>query len=85
MERQLVDSSMILAVSYDPHEELLELELHDGSIYHYYRVPECIVEALLEAESKGKFFNFLIRGAFDYRRMRDVGGRRTVSSPRTAA
>ena len=75
MERFEVDSSMILAVSFDREAEVLDVEMWDGSILRHMDVPWCIVEALLEADSKGRFYNFLIRGAFETRWVREVGGR----------
>ena len=64
-----VESSTIASVGYDLTEGLLQLEFCSRAIYHYFSVPGEIYEALLEAPSKGSYFNRAIRGRFPYRRL----------------
>ena len=61
-----VDSTTLLAVAYDSAGEILRLEFRNRAIYHYYGVPAVLHEALLEAASKGGYFNRVIRGRFPY-------------------
>lgn len=64
-----VESSTIVSVGYDPTQGLLQLEFCSGAVYHYFRVPVGVHEALLEAPSKGSYFNRAIRGRFLYCRL----------------
>lgn len=56
-----VDSSQISAVGYDEGNKLLYIQFQNGTVYVYYNVVYYIYEGLLNAESKGKFFNDYIR------------------------
>ena len=62
-----VESSTIASVGYDHSQELLQLEFCSRAIYHYFGVPAAVHAALLEAPSKGRYFNQTIRGRFRYR------------------
>jgi hypothetical protein len=67
-----VESSTIALVGYDLTQGLLQLEFCSRAIYHYFGVPVGVIgvhEALLEAPSKGSYFNRAIRGRFPYRRL----------------
>lgn len=64
-----VESSTIASVGYDLTRRLLQLEFCSRAIYHYFGVPVGIHEALLEAPSKGSYFNRAIRGRFPYCRL----------------
>jgi hypothetical protein len=72
MERQEVESSVIGAVG---HSRVLEIRFESGRVYQYYDVPMDIYEAMLEAPSKGKFFNANIRGKFPYQEIELVKAR----------
>ncbi len=80
MTRTRVESSMLIAVSYDPETQEMDLEFHSGAIYRFFDVPPSIAQDLLDAESKGKFFNAWIRDLFAFEHVRDHGGRLTYSS-----
>ncbi len=69
MERQPVTSSQIASVGYDARREELEIEFHSGGIYRYYRVPEKVYNDLMQAESKGKFFNSQIKGSYEFKKI----------------
>ena len=60
-----VESSTIASVGYDLTQRLLQLEFCSRAICHYVGVHE----ALLEAPSKGSYFNRAIRGRFPYCRV----------------
>jgi hypothetical protein len=63
MDKHDVESSVIDAVGYS---RVLEIRFESGRIYQYYNVPEEIFEGMMQAESKGRYFNANIRGKFDY-------------------
>lgn len=65
-----VDSSVMHAVEHDPRTSNLTVHFHSGAVYRYEDVPADLYEALLAAESKGRFFAERIRGCFPYGRLR---------------
>lgn len=69
MERQIVSSSNLAAVGYDPVTQTLEVEFHGGRIYQYYGVPERMFEEIKQAPSAGRFFNTYIRNGYPYSRV----------------
>ena len=66
MERQAVESTTMRSVGYDQTEQILELEFQSGAVYHYLEVPLIIYRELLEAESKGRYFNSKIRDTYEF-------------------
>jgi hypothetical protein len=66
MNEMRVESTTLRAVAYDDGREVLQLEFCTRAIYHYYGVPAGVYEALLDAASKGSYFNRVIRGRFPY-------------------
>ena len=62
-----VESSTLVTVSYDHAQRLLQLEFCSRAIYQYFRVPAAVHQSLLDASSKGRYFNQAIRGRFPYR------------------
>ncbi|MDL0126658.1 KTSC domain-containing protein [Halobacterium salinarum] len=69
MDRESVSSSLLDSVGYDPDEQVLEVELQDGSVYQYIDVPEETYRGLMDADSLGRYFNAHIRG-HSYHRIR---------------
>ena len=63
MEKQHTESSVIGAVG---HSRVLEIQFESGKVYQYFDVPEDVYEDMLNAESKGKYFNSHIRGKYNY-------------------
>ena len=61
MDRIPVDSSNITSIGYDEETTILEIEFKSGSIYAYYDVPFSLYVQLMNAPSKGKFFNTHIK------------------------
>jgi len=61
-----VDSSLVRTVAYDVDRELLQIEFHNRSLYQYFHIPKTVYDALLQAPSKGKYFNQVIRQHFSY-------------------
>ncbi|HEY2719181.1 MAG TPA: KTSC domain-containing protein [Solirubrobacteraceae bacterium] len=66
---QAVDSSAVAAVGYDRVAEELYVEFVDGDRYAYTPVPNVIWRALLEADSKGRFVNKVLKPHFRVRRV----------------
>lgn len=64
MNETRVESTTLMAVAYDDARKILRLEFRSGAIYYYYGVPAALHEILLEAASKGSYFNRAIRGRF---------------------
>lgn len=69
MRRDPVESSAIASVGYDAASGTLELQFQGGAVYRYAGVPPQVVEALMAAESKGRFVNAHIRQRFPYERI----------------
>jgi lysyl-tRNA synthetase class 2 len=63
-----VESSVLTAVAYAS-DQTLQLEFRSGAVYRYFAVPPSVVHALLNAESKGAYFNRSIRNRFGYQRL----------------
>jgi len=63
MDRVPVQSSNLSSVGYDPTTSTLEIEFSNGSIYQYFGVPEYVHEGLMNAGSKGSYFDQHIKRA----------------------
>jgi hypothetical protein len=83
MNRTAVESSNVAAVGYEASNSVLEVEFHSGSIYQYHGVPAGVYWSLVDAPSKGQFFNNYIKGA--YRSVRVDGSTRLSSQPQPQA
>lgn len=66
-----VDSSTLATVAYDEARELLQLGFCTRAVYQYFGVPAAVHQALLDAPSKGRYFNQAIRDRFPYRLIAD--------------
>lgn len=64
MDRELVSSTSLVSVGYNPSSETLEVEFHSGLVYEYYNVPQFLYDQLMQAPSIGSFFNAEIRNSF---------------------
>ena len=70
MDRVPVDSTSLASVGYDRERAILEVQFRDsGDVYAYLDVPEDAYRALLAAESLGRYFNYEIRGRYEYRKV----------------
>jgi hypothetical protein len=61
---KVFDSTVLHAAGYDPETQRLEVIFQSGKLYCYHRVPPEVYEKLLEADSKGAFFNVAIAGLY---------------------
>ena len=59
-----MESSAIASIGYDRATAVLEIEFTSGEIYLYRLVPSSVHRALLDAESKGRYFVAHIRDAY---------------------
>ncbi len=67
LNRVPVESSVLASVHYLPALRQLEVEFHSGLLYQYFDVPQHTYTELLEAESKGSYFNVNIRNRFSFK------------------
>ena len=61
ISRQPVDSSAIMSIGYSKRQHALEIEFRNGAIYRYLGVTPALYEALLNADSKARFYDENIR------------------------
>ena len=78
-----VESTSFATVSYDEAQELLQLEFASRAVYLYFGVSAAVCRALLDAPSKGRYFNGTIRGRYPYRQI--MGPHYTLNSAEVAA
>lgn len=64
---QPVESSSVDAVGFDPARNELTVRFVSGDSYVYGMVPRSVFEALLEAESIGRFVNLRIKPQYPVR------------------
>lgn len=68
--RTRLESSSLVSITYDPDDELLEVEFRrTGHLYDYFDVPRSVYRALMNADSKGAFLNRMIKPNFDHARV----------------
>jgi hypothetical protein len=65
-----VQSSVMTFVKYDDDTCELDITFTSGKTYRYLEVPVEIYEGLLDAESKGEFFNDNIKDEFVFAEVR---------------
>ncbi|MBI4902343.1 MAG: KTSC domain-containing protein [Acidobacteria bacterium] len=78
MQRVLVGSTTLASAGHDAKSAILELQFRSGAVYRYYDVPVAVYQRLLEAPSKGVYFNQSIRGRYFYQR---IGGTLDLAGP----
>ncbi len=61
---QQVESRGLASVGYSKRLHALEIEFRRGGTYRYLEVPPSVHRALLDAESKARFYNQQIRGKY---------------------
>ena len=60
-----VSSSCIAYVGYDAETKTMRLTMNNGHEYEYWGVYEHVVQELILASSKGKYYNEHIKGRYD--------------------
>jgi len=66
VDMNYVDSSNIEAIGYDSDAQELHVQFLSGITYVYYNVPENVYEEIMDASSKGSYFNRVIKGVYEY-------------------
>lgn len=66
---QTPESSHVVAIKYEPETQDVHVQFNDGSEYVYSNVPSSVWEELLDAGSKGRFINIVLRRRFPYSRV----------------
>jgi hypothetical protein len=64
-----IESKMFTSVAFEPGKQILYLRFQSGDVYRYFEFPAAEHQALLDAESRGRFFLAHIRDRFRYERM----------------
>jgi len=59
-----IQSSSLAQVAYDCHQSILQVQFRDGTAYAYGGVPLQTYLDLLQADSKGAYFNRHIRNLY---------------------
>ena len=72
MQRAFVESTTLRSAGHDAQSAVLELQFRNGAVYQYLLVPPKVYRDLLEARSKGGYFNQNIRGRYPYQRVQDA-------------
>jgi hypothetical protein len=67
--RRAVISSMMRSAGYDDDHAVLEIEFVTGHVYRYHAVPKRDWQGLMDAESKGRYFDAYIRDKYPMRRV----------------
>jgi hypothetical protein len=80
MRRVRVESTSIASVGYEA--PILEVRFLNGGLYRYLEVPEEVHAELMQAESKGRFFNRRIRDAYHCERVRPASRLPVADLPR---
>lgn len=70
MDRKKVSSSQIRSVGYDASVQLLEVEMSDGTIWQYSRVPSETYRRLMAAPTIASYYRDQIEEEFSRKRMR---------------
>jgi hypothetical protein len=68
-----VQSTVMTSIRYDSEARALDITFTSGETYRYSNVPRDIYAALLDAESKGEFFNDRVKDVFSFTK---VGSRK---------
>jgi hypothetical protein len=69
MERTPVSSSNIGAIGYEAETQILEIEFINGRVYQYSGVSIDEYEAMMNADSKGKYFNANIKNRYPFTKL----------------
>ena len=65
-EMHYVDSSNVEAIGYDPDTRELHVHFKTSGNYVYAEVEEWVFSEFLQANSKGRYLNQMIKGVYDY-------------------
>jgi hypothetical protein len=69
MLREKVSSDALRSVGYDRATHTLETEFTTDRIYQYFNCPPEVFDALMHADSKGRFYNLQIRDHYPFKQI----------------
>jgi hypothetical protein len=69
MERTPIESKDLTSVGYDETSKVLEVELKDGDVYHFARVPLKVHEKLMTIEDKKTYFERYVKNNYPHRKL----------------
>lgn len=69
MRLKPVQSEMLIAAGYDKKWRILQVIFRTGETYRYKGVPSSTYDALMSADSKGKYMHTHIIGHYPYERV----------------
>lgn len=69
MRFHFLESTLLESAAYDGALQILFLQFRDHALYNYYEVPADVYDELLNAPSKGKYFNSRVRGRYRHQRV----------------
>ena len=69
MNRTRVLSQLLKAIGYDANSETLEVQFRKGGTFQFFAVPAFVYTRLLQADSKGSYFEHRVRPNFKFRRL----------------
>ena len=67
--RVAVESSSVTSVGFDEAVSAMEIEFAGGAVYRYFAVPAAVHAAMMDASSKGAFFNQHVRAKYPFARV----------------
>jgi KTSC domain-containing protein len=70
MERKKLNSGLIRSAGYDPGSQILEVELTDGTIWQYSKVPPEVHRRFLAAPSAVSFYRDSIEDDYSRKRLK---------------
>ena len=73
-------SSAISVIRYNQKGKILEIVFKNRGTYQYSAVPVNIIKQLIDARSKGKFFNKKIKDRYNYKRVASQNRRIKIAS-----
>lgn len=66
---QSIESKLLAGAAYDAEKQTLYLRFRSDEVYRYFGFPAGKYQALLDAESRGRYFLSQIRNQFRYERI----------------
>jgi len=70
MDRKKVSSSQIRSVGYEPSSQTLEVEMSDGTIWQYQRVPQEVHRRFLAAPTIASYYRDNIEDEYSRKRIK---------------
>jgi len=77
-----LESSRLAWVRYQRARRQLHVQFRSGERYLYFQVPPTCYQQLLDADSKGSYFNHQIRNCFPYQHLSQTSSPLVLSAPR---